>query len=202
MSHHILELLRTRWCITGTGPWQRCCCWRARVCPCRVRPFCCWRASWLIPSTSCGCPGSLWSGPWRRRWAESSDLHWGAHGGRPLIERYRDVFSIRAGDGGARGAVCSNATGRSHGFSCAIHLRNASAGRAAGGRAPDAVEEVRPVQLSGSRGLGDRDLRRGIHVWGTLGPTGPRSSARRFSGCDCDCGGHRGAVVAEPEGGE
>jgi membrane protein DedA with SNARE-associated domain len=45
---------------------------------------------------SCDFPGSLWSGLWPRRWAENFGFALGRHGGRPLIERYRHVFSIRA----------------------------------------------------------------------------------------------------------
>ena len=78
----------------------------------------------------------------------------GRHGGRPLIERYRHVFSIRA-ETVARGDRLFERYGAATVFLARFIVRDAGAGFAAGGRAPHAVAKVRPVQFSGSGGLGD-----------------------------------------------
>jgi hypothetical protein len=93
----------------------------------------------------------------------------GRHGGRPLIERYQHVFSIRARERGAGGTAFRALRG-GYRFPGAVSFRDARAGLAAGGSAPHAMAEVCPIQLPGSLGLGDSDLRGRIFVWPPLGP--------------------------------
>jgi len=94
----------------------------------------------------------------------------GRHGGRPLIDRYRDVFSIRA-ETLTKGEQLFNRYG-GDGFSSAISLRDESSVCAPGWGSSHAVAKVHAVQFSRSRSLGDRNLQRRILVWRTLEPVG------------------------------
>ena len=95
----------------------------------------------------------------------------GRHGGRPLIERYRHVFAIRA-ESIARGERLFDRYGSATVFLARFIFGMRVLACLAGGGAPHAVAEVCPVQLPWSNGLGVGDLRRGILVWRTLGPAG------------------------------
>ena len=62
MSHHIFEsAARRAGALRVLGRGGSVVAGECRLASCRVRRFCCWLASWPIPSTNCSLPGSLWS---------------------------------------------------------------------------------------------------------------------------------------------